>query len=63
MARRSVGARLVAVIAVGSSVRGDRRPARPRSVVDVAMLCSVALAVACFAVWFFLFAGSGRPTT
>ena len=45
------------------SMRGDRRSARPRSVLDVVMVCSVALAVVCFAVWFFLFAGSSLPTT
>ena len=45
------------------SMRGDRRPTRPRSVLDVVMVCSVALAVVCFAVWFFLFAGSSLPTT
>jgi hypothetical protein len=45
------------------SMRGDRRSTRPRSVLDVVMVCSVALAVVCFAVWFFLFAGSSLPTT
>jgi hypothetical protein len=45
------------------SLRGDRRPARARSVLDVVMVASVALAVVCFAVWFFLFAGSSLPTT
>jgi hypothetical protein len=44
------------------SLRGDRRPARGRSVLDVVMVTSVALAVVCFAVWFFLFAGSSLPT-
>jgi hypothetical protein len=44
------------------SLRGDRRPVRGRSVLDVVMVCSVALAVLCFAVWFFLFAGSSLPT-
>jgi len=44
------------------SLRGDRRPARPRSVLDVVMVCSVGLAVVCFGVWFFLFAGSSLPT-
>jgi hypothetical protein len=44
------------------SLRGDRRPARARSVLDVVMVASVALAVLCFAVWFFLFAGSSLPT-
>jgi hypothetical protein len=44
------------------SLRGDRSPARAGSVLDVVMVCSVALAVVCFAVWFFLFAGSSLPT-
>jgi hypothetical protein len=44
------------------SLRGDRRPVRGRSVLDVVMVSSVALAVVCFAVWFFLFAGSSLPT-
>ena len=44
------------------SLRGDREPARGRSVLDVVMVCSVALALVCFAVWFFLFAGSSLPT-
>src|SRR4051794_23475892 len=45
------------------SMRGDRHSTRPRSVLDVVMVCSVALAVVCFAVWFLLFAGSSLPTT
>jgi hypothetical protein len=44
------------------SLRGDRRPERARSVLDVVMVASVALAVVCFAVWFFLFAGPSLPT-
>jgi hypothetical protein len=44
------------------SLRGDRHAARQRSVLDVVMVCSVALAAVCFAVWFFLFAGSSLPT-
>jgi hypothetical protein len=44
------------------SLRGDRRPAHARSVLDVVMVLSVALAVVCLAVWFFLFAGSSLPT-
>jgi hypothetical protein len=43
------------------SLRGDRSPARTHSVLDVVMVASVALAVLCFAVWFFLFAGSSLP--
>src|SRR3954453_22735812 len=44
------------------SLRGDRAPARAHSVLDVVMVASVTLAVLCFAVWFFLFAGSSLPT-
>jgi hypothetical protein len=44
------------------SLRGDRAPARAHSVLDVVMVASVALAIVCFAVWFFLFAGSSLPT-
>jgi hypothetical protein len=44
------------------SLRGERGSTRPRSVLDVVMVCSVSLAVVCFAVWFFLFAGSSLPT-
>ena len=44
------------------SLRGDRSPARAHSVLDVVMVASVALAVVCFAVWFFLFAGWSLPT-
>ncbi len=44
------------------SLRGDRSPARAHSVLDAVMVASVALAVVCFAVWFFLFAGSSLPT-
>jgi hypothetical protein len=43
------------------SLRGDRRPARARSVLDVVMVLSVGLAVVGLAVWFFLFAGSSLP--
>jgi hypothetical protein len=43
---------------------GARGPqtTRPRSVLDVVMVCSVSLAVVACAVWFFLFAGSSLPT-
>ena len=43
------------------SMRGERDSGRPRSVLDVVMVWSVALAVLCFGVWFFLFAGSSLP--
>jgi hypothetical protein len=44
------------------SLRGDREIARRGSVLDVVMVCSVALAVVCFTIWFFVFAGSSLPT-
>jgi len=44
------------------SMRGERDSARPRSVLDVVMVWSVALALLCFGVWFFAFAGSSLPT-
>jgi hypothetical protein len=44
------------------SLSGERGHERPRTVLDVVMVWSVALAVLCFAVWFFAFAGSSLPT-
>jgi hypothetical protein len=44
------------------SMRGERDGGRPRSVLDVVMVWSVALALLCFGVWFFAFAGSSLPT-
>jgi hypothetical protein len=44
------------------SMRGERDSDRPRTVLDVVMVWSVALALLCFAIWFFLFAGSSLPT-
>src|SRR3954471_23132316 len=44
------------------SLRGDREAVRRRSVLDVVMVCSVALALICFAIWFFVFAGSSLRT-
>jgi hypothetical protein len=44
------------------SMRGERDNGRPRSVLDVVMVWSVALALLCFGVWFFAFAGSSLPT-
>ena len=44
------------------SMRGERDSERPRSVLDVVMVWSVALALLCFGVWFFAFAGSSLPT-
>jgi hypothetical protein len=44
------------------SMRGERDSGRPRTVLDVVMVWSVALALLSFAVWFFLFAGSSLPS-
>ena len=44
------------------SMRGERDTGRPRTVLDVVMIWSVALALLCFAIWFFVFAGSSLPT-
>jgi hypothetical protein len=43
------------------SLRGERESARPRTILDVVMVWSVALALVCFAIWFFAFAGSSLP--
>lgn len=45
------------------SMRGEREPVstQTRTVLDVVMIASVAVAVLCFAVWFFFFAGSSLP--
>jgi hypothetical protein len=44
------------------SLRGERDSGRPRTILDVVMVWSVALALLCFAIWFFVFAGSSLPT-
>jgi hypothetical protein len=44
------------------SMRGERDSGRPRTVLDVVMVWSVSLALLCFGIWFFLFAGSSLPT-
>lgn len=44
------------------SMRGERDAGHPRSVLDVVMVISVAVAGALFGIWFFLFAGSSLPT-
>jgi hypothetical protein len=43
------------------SMRGERESGRRRTVLDVVMVWSVALALLCFGVWFFAFAGSSLP--
>jgi hypothetical protein len=43
------------------SMRGERDGAPPRTVLDVVMVASVSVALLCFGVWFFLFAGSSLP--
>jgi hypothetical protein len=44
------------------SLRGERDSGRPRTVLDVVMVWSVGLALLCFLIWFFVFAGSSLPT-
>jgi hypothetical protein len=44
------------------SMRGERDSGRPRTVLDVVMVWSVALALLCFGIWFFAFAGSSLPS-
>jgi hypothetical protein len=44
------------------SMRGERGSGHPRTILDVVMVFSVSLALLCFAVWFFVFAGSSLPT-
>jgi hypothetical protein len=43
------------------SLRGERDSTRPRTILDVVMVWSVAVALLCFAIWFFAFAGSSLP--
>ena len=43
------------------SLRGEREGTHPRTVLDVVMVCSVALALLAFGIWFFFFAGSSLP--
>jgi hypothetical protein len=45
-----------------TSMRGERDSGRQRTVLDVVMVWSVALALLCFGVWFFAFAGSSLPS-
>lgn len=44
------------------SMRGERDSGRERTVLDVVMVWSVALALLCFGIWFFAFAGSSLPS-
>jgi hypothetical protein len=44
------------------SMRGERGNTRPRTILDVVMVISVAVALLLLAVWFFAFAGSSLPT-
>jgi hypothetical protein len=43
-------------------MRGERESGHPRTVLDVVMVISVAIAVVASAIWFFGFAGSSLPT-
>jgi hypothetical protein len=44
------------------SLRGERESTRPRTILDVVMVASVAAALVAFAIWFFAFAGSSLPS-
>ena len=44
------------------SMRGDDDHRPPRSVLDVVMVISVAIAVVAMTIWFFFFAGSSLPS-
>jgi hypothetical protein len=44
------------------SMRGERDSGRERTVLDVVMVWSVAVALLCFGIWFFAFAGSSLPS-
>lgn len=44
------------------SMRGERDAGHPRTVLDVVMVISVAIALVAFGGWFFLFAGSPLPS-
>jgi hypothetical protein len=43
------------------SMRGERGSTRPFRMLNVVMVISVSLAVICFGIWFFFFAGSSMP--
>src|SRR3954449_5400596 len=43
------------------SMRGERGSGRQTTVLDLVMMISVSVALAAFAIWFFLFAGSSIP--
>lgn len=43
------------------SLRGERESTRPFRMLNVVMVISVSLAVICFGIWFFFFAGSSIP--
>lgn len=44
------------------SMRGERDAGHPRTVLDVVMVVSVAVALTVFGLWFLLFAGSPLPS-
>jgi hypothetical protein len=44
------------------SMRAERSSKRKLSVLEGVMIVSVSLALFCFGLWFFLFAGSSLPT-
>jgi hypothetical protein len=45
------------------SMRGERQVERRRTVLDVVMVVSVAIAATALAIWFFFFAGSSLPAS
>jgi hypothetical protein len=44
------------------SLRDEREGGYPASVLDVVMVCSVALAIICLLIWFMVAAGSPLPS-
>jgi hypothetical protein len=44
------------------SMRAERDELRPRTILDVVMVLSVAVALVAFSIWFFFFAGSSLPS-
>ena len=45
------------------SMRGERDTGRRTNVLEFVMICSVALCLLVFGIWFFFFAGSSLPTS
>ncbi len=45
------------------SMRAERDAGYPTTILDIVMVISVGIALVCFAIWFFAFAGSSLPTS